>query len=64
MSELAGLKTQNIDLGASSIKVMGKGSKERIIPLVPELEPVSYTHLDVYKRQMWALFRIMAMANE
>ncbi|HNS30564.1 MAG TPA: tyrosine-type recombinase/integrase [Tenuifilaceae bacterium] len=37
VSELAGLKTQNVDLGASSIKVMGKGSKERIIPLIPEL---------------------------
>jgi len=45
VSELAGLKTQNIDLGASSIKVMGKGSKERIIPLVPELELILKSYM-------------------
>ena len=33
ISELTGLKLENVDLDASLIKVMGKGSKERIVPL-------------------------------
>lgn len=33
ISELVGLKLENIDLSVSLVKVMGKGSKERIVPL-------------------------------
>lgn len=33
VSELVGLKTNSIDLGANYLKCSGKGSKERIVPL-------------------------------
>lgn len=33
ISELVSLKLENIDLDSSLVKVMGKGSKERIVPL-------------------------------
>lgn len=36
-AELIGLKEHNIDISNSSIKVLGKGSKERVIPVSNEL---------------------------
>lgn len=36
-SELAGLKLENIDFGGKRIKVLGKGNKERFIPVEEEL---------------------------
>lgn len=36
-SELIGLKTGQIDWSGKSLKVLGKGNKERIIPVSPEL---------------------------
>ncbi|MDX9846338.1 MAG: tyrosine-type recombinase/integrase [Tenuifilaceae bacterium] len=38
VSELAGLKVHDINLSSSTLKVLGKGSKERIIPIHPELK--------------------------
>lgn len=38
VSELATLTISNIDLGNSTLKVLGKGSKERIVPIHPELK--------------------------
>lgn len=35
-SECEGLKNKDVDLEGSQIKVMGKGQKERIVPLSPE----------------------------
>jgi integrase/recombinase XerC len=43
VSELATLTITNIDLGNSTLKVLGKGSKERIVPIHPELK-LSLTH--------------------
>jgi integrase/recombinase XerC len=37
LSELVQLKKQNISLASRSIKVLGKGNKERILPVSPEL---------------------------
>lgn len=37
LSELINLKERQLDLGRSQIKVLGKGNKERIIPVSPEL---------------------------
>ena len=33
LSELAGLRSEDVDLGAGSVRVRGKGNKERILPL-------------------------------
>lgn len=38
VSELSSLTTTNVDLGNSTLKVLGKGSKERILPIHPELK--------------------------
>jgi integrase/recombinase XerC len=45
VSELAGLIVQNVNIKSSTIKVMGKGSKERIIPMHPELKPLLEKYL-------------------
>jgi integrase/recombinase XerC len=37
LSELVGMTVDRIDFSSQSIKVLGKGNKERIIPLHPEL---------------------------
>ena len=37
VSELVGLKDRHVDLGQGVLKVLGKGNKERVIPLGPEL---------------------------
>ncbi|PWU01213.1 MAG: integrase [Bacteroidetes bacterium] len=37
VSELVNIKKQHLDLSNSNLKVLGKGNKERIIPLSPEL---------------------------
>ncbi|HEX7846464.1 MAG TPA: tyrosine-type recombinase/integrase [Chitinophagaceae bacterium] len=37
LSELIGLKEKQLDLGRSQIKVLGKGNKERIIPVSREM---------------------------
>ncbi|MFP4556084.1 MAG: site-specific tyrosine recombinase/integron integrase [Bacteroidales bacterium] len=52
VSELVNLKTQGVDLESETIKVMGKGSKERIIPMHPELKPA----LKEYTRQRQQAF--------
>lgn len=36
-SELVGLKTEDIDVGNETIKVNGKGNKQRIVPMLHEL---------------------------
>lgn len=36
-SELVGLKAEDIDVGNETIKVNGKGNKQRIVPMLPEL---------------------------
>jgi len=45
LSELIGLTTDRVDFASSSLKVRGKGNKERIIPMHPELEKVIREYL-------------------
>ncbi len=52
VSEMAGLLTKNLDMAGSTIKVMGKGSKERIIPIHPEMKSL----LSIYLAQRDELF--------
>jgi integrase/recombinase XerC len=37
LSELVGLRLDDVDLGNQTVKVLGKGNKQRIIPLSPNL---------------------------
>ncbi len=37
LSELINIKESQVDFGNCSIKILGKGNKERIIPLSPEM---------------------------
>jgi len=45
VSELANLKVYDLNLAGSSVKILGKGSKERIVPLHPELIPLLKQYL-------------------
>lgn len=47
LSELKNLKTRDIDFNNKTIKVLGKGKKERIIPFIPEFEKVLKAYLFV-----------------
>ena len=40
LSELIGLKPEQIDIGRATLKVLGKGNKERVIPISPYLQTV------------------------
>jgi len=46
LSELVGLTLHSVDLDSMTIKVLGKGSKERIIPIHPELKDIVKEYLD------------------
>ena len=46
VSELTGLLVKNVNLSGNTIKVMGKGAKERIIPMHPELKPLLVEYLN------------------
>jgi site-specific recombinase XerD len=51
LSELCGLDVGALDLGAGMVRVMGKGSKERILPVHPFLEEVLAGYLRGPRRQ-------------
>lgn len=38
LSELIGLRYRNVDFHTSQIKVLGKGNKERLVPIIPECQ--------------------------
>lgn len=40
LSELIGLKHEQIDIGRATLKVLGKGNKERVLPISPHLQTV------------------------
>jgi len=47
LSELVGLTLDKVDFSSQSIKVLGKGNKERIIPMHPELTKLISEYLEV-----------------
>jgi integrase/recombinase XerC len=51
LSELIGLKINDIDLKRKTIKVLGKRNKERIIPLTAEMQDEITNFLDLYQVQ-------------
>jgi integrase/recombinase XerC len=47
VSELANLKVSDFNLSGSTVKIFGKGSKERLVPLHPELKPLLAQYIDL-----------------
>lgn len=47
LSELIGLTVERIDFPSSTIKVLGKGNKERILPMHPELAKIISEYLTI-----------------
>jgi integrase/recombinase XerC len=45
-AELVGLRERNVDVGNSTIKVLGKGNKERIIPISKQLAQSIATYIN------------------
>jgi integrase/recombinase XerC len=46
VSELANLRVDGINLSAQTVKVLGKGNKERIVPIHPELSALLSTYIE------------------
>jgi integrase/recombinase XerC len=53
LSELIGLRTASIDRGGKTIKVLGKGNKERILPLSPQV----ITLIEQYEEEKKKVFK-------
>jgi integrase/recombinase XerC len=51
LSELTGLKQAQLDLGKSQLKILGKGNKERVLPLTDGLKELLQTYLSEKERQ-------------
>lgn len=49
LSELVGLTLQRVNLQSGTIKVMGKGNKERIVPIHPKLLPLLEEYVNARK---------------
>lgn len=47
VSELANLKVSDFNLPGNTVKIFGKGSKERLVPLHPELKPLLTQYIDL-----------------
>ena len=52
LSELITLKTKQVDFSRGHIKVLGKGNKERIIPVSKTLLSEIKKYLDAKRREM------------
>lgn len=46
-SEAAGLRDQDVDMSTNTLRVTGKGNKQRIIPFGPELHTIIQQYLEV-----------------
>ncbi|MDR1225330.1 MAG: tyrosine-type recombinase/integrase [Prevotellaceae bacterium] len=55
LSELVGLTISSVSLSNQTVKVLGKGNKQRIIPLSPHLQEVLVKYLEVLKSSYEAL---------
>ena len=51
LAELVGLNVEDVSAARDSLKVLGKGDKERIIPIVGSVRSVLNNYFDVIKRQ-------------
>jgi len=56
VSELVGLNIENVDLISNMVKVMGKGKKERLVPIGDQAVAAIKDYVDSRKQQRSALF--------
>ena len=56
LSELINLKRTNIDLSGISLKVLGKGNKERVLPLSVQLSNDIEKYLDLSEPSEWLFY--------
>jgi integrase/recombinase XerC len=52
VSELVSLREKHVDTGLRQIKVLGKGNKERVIPMKPELAKLLGEYMAEKRKQM------------
>ena len=48
-SELINLQVLNINFGNKTLKVLGKRNKERLIPIIPELQKSLLKYIEIRK---------------
>jgi len=49
VSELCGLGLKNVSLGDGTLKVMGKGNKERVVPIGRHLQRVLWRYINTHR---------------
>ena len=64
LSELVNIRENQIDYGNRSIKILGKGNKERIIPLSPELINELKTYCNNKRKQLKQFDEVYLLINE
>lgn len=64
VSELVGLKEKHVDPGMRQLKVLGKGNKERIIPIKPELADMLSGYMEKKRKQFEQPDREHLLVNE
>lgn len=51
LSELTGLKRTQLDLGKGHLKILGKGNKERVLPLTDDVKQMLHQYLEAQRLQ-------------
>lgn len=64
LTELVNIRENQIDYGNRSIKILGKGNKERIIPLSPELINELKTYCNNKREQLKKFDEVYLLINE
>lgn len=64
LSELTGLKEMQIDLSRNQLKILGKGNKERIIPMAADLEELLSVYLKEKKETFGNEAKDFLLVNE
>jgi len=63
-AELAGLKESSIDKGNSTIKVLGKGNKERILPVSKELMSSVAAYIAAKRKELKTFDAVQLLVSE
>jgi integrase/recombinase XerC len=64
LSELTGLKGTQVDLSRNQLKILGKGNKERIIPMASDLKALLSAYINEKKERFADLLNDFLLVNE